>query len=186
MPRTFQQLSMHKRLNVLVAAASAVVVAALAPPAAADSTYHSEHLDLTPVGGAPLRSGFVENIKAEGPQIYAHEIFVLNGAVPNATYTVTRNLFPFDPDCSGENGVFTSEVAQLTTNASGNASGDTKVTPEEVAGFEGVHGVIWTVANAAGTVVEAITREPEGPRFKTVIVTRGLKAESYQVVTPDE
>jgi pilus assembly protein CpaB len=42
------------------------------------------------------------------------------------------------------------------------------------------------VANAAGSVVGAISKEPEGPKFKTVIVTRGLKAESYQVVTPDE
>ena len=51
-------------------------VAALLPPAAAaDSVYHSEHLRLTPVAGAPLRSGFVENIKAEGPRVYAHEIF---------------------------------------------------------------------------------------------------------------
>ena len=38
-----------------------------------------------------------------------------------------------------------SEVAELTTNAAGNATSDTKVTPEEVAGFEGVHGVMWTV-----------------------------------------
>lgn len=135
-------------------AASAVLVAAvLAPPAAADRVYHSEHLALAPVGGAPLRSGFVENIKAEGPQIYAHEIFVLNGAVEKATYTVTRNLFPFDPDCSGEHGVFASKVADLTTNASGNAKGDAKVAPEEVAGFEGLHGVLWTVKGAAGTVV---------------------------------
>ena len=66
-----------------------LVFAVLAPPAAADRVYHSEHLQLAPVGGAPLRSGFVENTKAEGPKIYAHEIFVLNGAVPNARYVVT-------------------------------------------------------------------------------------------------
>jgi hypothetical protein len=40
---------------------------------------------LVPVAGAPLRSGFVQNIKAEGPHVYAHEIFVLNGAAPGAT-----------------------------------------------------------------------------------------------------
>jgi hypothetical protein len=77
----------------------------------------------------------------------------LNGAVPDATYTVTRNLFPFDPDCSGENGVSAPDVAVLTTNASGNARGDAKITPKQVAGFEGVHGVMWTVTNAAKTVV---------------------------------
>jgi hypothetical protein len=135
------------------AAMAIFVVAVLASPAAADRVYHSEHLELTPVGGAPLRSGFVENTKAQGPRIYAHEIFVVNGAVPNATYTVTRNFFPFDPDCSGENGVFKSDVANLTTNASGNARGDAKITPMDVAGLEGVHGVFWTVSNAAGMVV---------------------------------
>jgi hypothetical protein len=134
------------------AAMAIFVVAVLASPAAADRVYHSEHLELTPVGGAPLRSGFVENTKAQGPRIYAHEIFVVNGAVPNATYTVTRNFF-FGPDCSGENDVFKSEVANLTTNASGNARGDAKITPMDVAGFEGVHGVLWTVRNAAGMVV---------------------------------
>jgi hypothetical protein len=147
--------SFRRRLRCLLWSApmAVLVVAVLASPAAADRVYHSEHLGLTPVGGAPLRSGFVENIKAEGPQIYAHEIFVLNGAVPDATYTVTRNLFPFDPDCSGENGVSASDVAVLTTNASGNARGDAKITPKQVAGFEGVHGVMWTVTNAAKTVV---------------------------------
>ena len=87
------------RLHRLIGSAAAV--AALLPPAAAaDSVYHSEHLRLTPVAGAPLRSGFVENIKAEGPVIYAHEIFVLNGAGARVTYTVTRNFF-LGETCSG-------------------------------------------------------------------------------------
>jgi hypothetical protein len=152
MPRTFRQLSINKKLGVLVAATASA--AALAPPAAADIVYHSEHLKLTPVGGAPLRSGFVENIKAEGPQVYAHEIFVLNGALRRTTYTVKRNIFPFDRGCTGTNGVFTSDVGNLRTNAAGNARDDTKVTPEEVAGFEGVHGVTWTVVrNTTGALV---------------------------------
>ena len=120
--------------------------------AAADSVYHSEHLRFEPVGGAPLRSGFVENIKAEGPRIYAHEIFVLNGARPRATYTVTRNFFFQDPDCDGAV-VFDEDVATLRTNAAGNARGDIVVRPEQVAGFAGLHGVRWTVRNARDTVV---------------------------------
>lgn len=60
--------------TALALATAAVAVAALAPLAAADAVYHSEHLDLVPVGNAPLRSGFVQNIKAEGPTIYAHEV----------------------------------------------------------------------------------------------------------------
>ena len=143
----------HLKTSVAMAlVVSSALGAALAPSATADMVYHSEHLRLTPIGDAPLRSGFVENIKAQGPQVYAHEIFVLNGALTRTTYTVTRNLSPFDPDC-GENGVFASKVAELTTNAAGNARGDTKVTPEEVAGFEGVHGVMWKVRDSTGALV---------------------------------
>jgi hypothetical protein len=133
-------------------AASLAAVGLATTPAQADRVYHSEHLELAPVGGAPLRSGFVQNIKAEGPVVYAHEIFVLNGAGPRATYKVTRNLFPFDSDCSGENGVFASHVASLRTNRSGNARDDVFVRPGDVAGFEGVHGVQWTVHDAGGAL----------------------------------
>jgi hypothetical protein len=143
---------MKAAVQGLAAAASLAAVGLATAPAHADRVYHTEHLDLAPVGGAPLRSGFVQNIKAEGPVVYAHEIFVLNGAGSRATYTVTRNFFPFDSDCSGDNGVFASDVATLRTNRSGNARDDLFVRPEEVAGFEGVHGVKWTVDNAGGAL----------------------------------
>ena len=103
------------------------------------------------MNGAPLRSGFVENIKAEGPRVYAHEIFHLNGARARTTYTVTRHFFFLDPECSGQL-VFPSDVATLRTNPSGNARGDVFVRPSEVAGFEGVHGVMWTVQDSSGAV----------------------------------
>ena len=32
----------------------------------------------------------------------------------------------------------------------------------------------------------AAVKEPEGPKFKTVIVTRGLEQQSYQVVAPSK
>jgi pilus assembly protein CpaB len=41
-------------------------------------------------------------------------------------------------------------------------------------------------ADVANTVIEAMSDEPEGPKFKTVIVTRGLQPQSYQVVMPEE
>ena len=144
---------MNRRVVVhtLVVVASAVAFAVLTPIAAADAVYHTEHLDLAPVGAADLPSGFVQNIKAEGPMIYAHELFVLNGALPNASYVVTRNFFFVDPECDGSL-VFASDLALLETNAGGNARADIFVSPEEVAGFEGVHGVMWTVKDAAGVV----------------------------------
>jgi len=140
------------RIRAFAVAAVAMVAAALAPLAAADAVYHSEHLDLAAPSGAPLRSGFVENIKAEGPRVYAHEIFVLNGAAPKSSYTFTRHFFFLDPECDG-NLVFASDVAELNTNAGGNARGDVFVTPAEAEGLEGVHGVMWTVQNTLGLVV---------------------------------
>jgi hypothetical protein len=144
------------RLRTGATAAFLVVVASvtwLPALASADRVYHSQHLDLTPVGNAPLRSGFVENIKAEGPTVYAHEVFVLNGASSDTTYTVTRSFFYLQPDCSGDGPVFMDEVAVLQTNAAGNARGDVLVRPADVAGAEGVSGVFWSVADEAGTVV---------------------------------
>jgi hypothetical protein len=114
----------------------------------------------TPVGSAPLRSGFVEDIKAKGPQIYAHEIFVLNGALPNAGYRVTRNFLAQDPRCGG-NLAFHDDAATLTTNVAGNAHGDIFITPEQITpGSEGVHGVSWTVRDAAGAVIYKPTASP--------------------------
>jgi hypothetical protein len=138
-------------------AALAAAVAALAPaPAGADRAYHSEHLELVAFGGAPLRSGFVENIKAEGPRIYAHEIFVLNGARAMSTYTVTRDFFFRKPDCDADDADFHQEVATLRTNTSGNARSDVFVVPGQIGeALVGTHGVIWTIRNAAGTVTYA-------------------------------
>jgi hypothetical protein len=154
---TEPQILRFRLRRLLWFTASAVAFAALAPlPAAADRVYHSEHLDLAAVGGAPLRSGFVQNIKAEGPRIYAHEIFVLNGARARTTYTATRDFFVLDPACAGQL-VFHENVATLRTNASGNARADVIVRPAEVEGFEGVHGVMWTVRDAAGAIAYRTT-----------------------------
>lgn len=60
------------------------------------------------------------------------------------------------------------------------ASGDGLTT---ISSFGG--SVTEAVADAANTVVDAIAREPEGPKFKTVIVTRGLEPKSYQVPARD-
>lgn len=154
---TERQIRRSRLRRLLWLTVSAAAFAALAPvPAAADRVYHTEHLDLAPVGGAPLRSGFVNNIKAEGPRVYAHEIFHLNGARARTTYTVTRDFFFQDPACAGDL-VFHEDVATLRTNASGNARGDVFVRPEQVAGFEGVHGVTWTVRDGGGAIAYRTT-----------------------------
>jgi hypothetical protein len=53
-----------------------------------DAVYHSQHIALRPVGSAPLRSGFVENIHTNGPTVYAMQRYALVGAVPG-NYAVT-------------------------------------------------------------------------------------------------
>jgi hypothetical protein len=136
------------------AALSAVGITVCAPVAFADRVYHSEHLPLTSVAGAPLRSGFVENTKAEGPQRYAHEVIVLNGAQPGVTYTVARSIYVGNTKCVGS-ADSDEDVATLRTNGAGNAQGDVVVRPETVAGFEGKHGVRWSVRDAPDAAADA-------------------------------
>ena len=80
------------RRSTLVLALGTVWIAALAVPAAADAVYHSSHIPFAPIGEAPLRSGFVENIHANGPNVFAHEQYVVNGAEPNTTYDVVLTI----------------------------------------------------------------------------------------------
>ena len=60
----------------------AILVALPVTIANADAVYPSQHIPLHPVGTAPLTTGFVENIHANGPNVYAHEVYVVAGAVP--------------------------------------------------------------------------------------------------------
>jgi hypothetical protein len=133
--------------------ASIAALAALPATAAGDAVYHTQHMALEPVGDAPLRSGFVQNIKANGPTVYAHEVYVLNGVAPRTSYTVTNHFFFEDHTCADPANDFPTDTAQLMTNRAGNGRADIFFVPADVAGFEGVHGVLWTVQNAAGEVV---------------------------------
>jgi hypothetical protein len=141
------------RSTLAATAASIAALAAVPAAAGADAVYHTQHMELEAVGDVPLRSGFVQNIKANGPTIYAHEVYVLSGAAPRATYTVTNNFFFEDPTCTDLGSNFPTDTGQLRTNRAGNARADVFFVPADVAGFEGVHGVMWTIQNAAGEVV---------------------------------
>jgi hypothetical protein len=96
-------------------------VAVAAPLAAGDAVYHTKHIALHPIGGAPLRSGFVENIHADGPQVYAHELYALNGAEPDTTYQVTLLLYAFDPSCVSD--AVPIPTASFQTNPAGDGIG---------------------------------------------------------------
>jgi hypothetical protein len=134
--------------SILAAAALALV---LAPAALADALYHSSHIPLSPVGSSPLRSGFVENIHPNGPNVFAHEQYVLNGAMPNTEYTVEIHIST-TPGCIDP--FLNFPTATFTTNAAGNGSSTKVFTPADVAGLaNSTIYVFWTVATSDGTVV---------------------------------
>ena len=122
------------------------------PVAHADMVYHSAHIALHPVGDQPLRSGFVENIHPNGPVIFAHEIYVLNGAGPAATYQVSLNIFVRNPACTGTADLVL-PTAAITTNAAGNGKAEAVFRPADVPPSlrHATHGIIWTVSDSSGT-----------------------------------
>ena len=137
---------MHGR--ILFGAIAVLAAAALVPVAWADRVYHSEHLDLTPVSGPPLRSGFVENVHPNGPNVFAHEIYVLNGAAPDTRYQVVLLVYPFAPDCSGT--PVEVPTAVLSTNGAGNGRADAFIAPSDVAALRNAtHGVAWKLMSGS-------------------------------------
>jgi hypothetical protein len=102
----------------VVAAVAGAVVALFASTAAADQYFHTSHADVFSIGGAPLHSGFVNDIHTNGSTISAQERYQLNGAEPNTTYTVALHISNTDPTCTVVNRVF--PTATFTTNAAGN------------------------------------------------------------------
>jgi len=143
-------------VNMRRTAASVVlglfIVGLGALPAGADGTYRSQHIALTPIGDAPLRTGFVENIHVNGPNVYAHENYVLNGADAEVSYQVTLSIWAANTECSGEPTVQI-DTAVLTTNVAGNGKAQAVFTPEDADGLRGgtVSGM-WTVSDGASVV----------------------------------
>ena len=138
-----------RRLCAFVAAVGALLLPAYA---SADRVYHSEHLQLASVGGAPLDHGFVENTHPNGPQVYAHEIYSLKGALPNTTYQVFLLVHLGDPGCDASTATDFGSTA-LTTNGGGNGTAD-RFIPTVPAGIRNqTHGVRWEVRTSGGTLV---------------------------------
>ena len=113
-----------RKMLVLVAAAG-VLVLAFNGRAAADSAYHTERLALSGVSGAP-GGGMVVNAHANGPNVYAHEIYTLRHAVPG-TYQVVLNIYATSLSCDGT--PIEIETAQVSTNAAGNGHADASSRP---------------------------------------------------------
>jgi hypothetical protein len=129
----------------------AMLVALPVTTANADAVYPSQHIPLHPIGTAPLKTGFVENIHANGPNVYAHEVYVIAGAAPRTSYDVTISLYVQDPACA--TAPLTLPTATLTTNASGNGRADVFFSPADADGLRGAaHGAIWSLS-VSGTLV---------------------------------
>jgi hypothetical protein len=102
----------------LVAGAALIAV----PAASADQVFHTSHAAVHAVAGAPLQSGFVNDIHSNGVVNSAHEGYHLNGAQPDTTYQVQLVIYA-DPSCAGSPFV-TVPTAMLTTNGAGNGNAD--------------------------------------------------------------
>jgi hypothetical protein len=137
----------------LLVALLAVIGAAsvLVPVATADRAFHTLHAELHPVGGAPLQSGFVNDIHTNGVVNGAHEIYQLNGALPNTTYQVSILFYAGDPTCTSTPGVF--PTATLTTNSAGN--GTARFTfPAGPPSTLPTSGIRWQFSTSAGVAYE--------------------------------
>jgi hypothetical protein len=127
-----------------------LVVGVMTSAALADGTYHSTQIELTPVSNAPLRTGFVENIHVNGPNVFAHENYVVNGGIPNTDFQVAISVWVGNTACTGDPS-FTLETATLSTNVAGNGQAKHVFSPEDASGLHNTtDGAMWTLsANGA-------------------------------------
>ena len=127
--------------------------ALLAAPASADRTFHTTRYQLTSVAGAPLRSGSVIDIHAEGPRIYAQERYHLSGALPSTEYQVVLRIHAATI-CTPSSTDLALTTATFTTNPAGNGNASVTFRPADAAGLAEVqdeYGLVWQVI-AAGRV----------------------------------
>lgn len=131
------------RIIALLATIAALVVV---PAAVADGVYHSQHVGWMPVAAGESGTGFVENIHANGPNVFAHEQYVLRAGLSRTTYDVGIHVSsPADLTCAAP--FLEATTATFTTNPAGNGTAYHVFTPEDVAGLHGltVH-VYWTLS----------------------------------------
>lgn len=135
---------------VAALAVGVLSLSTLAPIASADQTFHTARIPLLPVSGAPLQSGAVVDVHANGPVIYAQERYLLVGAAPNTTYQVQIAAYvPADTTCSTP--LETVPEATLTTNRVGNGEAGFTFAPSQ-APPAGTYNLQWSVLSG-GVVV---------------------------------
>ena len=122
---------MKLRRAVPAALVTAVALASFAT-AAASTPFPAQHFSLTPVGGEPLHTGFVEVIHPEGPRVYARHVYQLTGARSHQSYEVVISIWTSSFACNGAP-TFVLPVAAVVTNESGNGHADVVHDPELLA-----------------------------------------------------
>ena len=144
-------MPLFRRVSGIVAVAALVTSLAMAVPASADQAFHTQHIPLSAVADAPLKSGAVIDVHTEGPTVYAQERYVLVGVEPGTTYQVTL-LVHTDPACTAL--LFPISTATMTTNAAGNAHGKATFFPQDVEGLpRTTYYIEWQVSVQGGAVV---------------------------------
>ena len=111
----------RKPLLVVAILAVGVSLASVAP-ALADQVFHTSHATVYSMAGAPLQSGFVNDIHSNGAVNSAHEEYHLSGAQPGTTYQVQLVIFA-SQSCQGTP-FLTIPTALVTTNGAGNGNAD--------------------------------------------------------------
>ncbi len=87
----------------------------------------------------------MENIHADGPSVFAHELYVVNGATPDTTFQVSIAVSLGDPTCGASPISF--ETATMQTNGAGNGKAEAVFSPEDAADLrDATHGAIWTLS----------------------------------------
>jgi hypothetical protein len=133
-------------MRLIVIAVTVVIAGILAAGAAADGVYHATRIPLHGVGDAP-GGGTVVNIHANGPVVYAHEVYVLEHSQPGS-YQVMIHIYPASQDCTGD--ALDLPTAILETNAEGNGKADVKFTPGDADGLRGLTlSAFWTAEGPA-------------------------------------
>ncbi len=123
------------------------------PAASADATYHTQKIPFMPVAGG-TGGGFVVNIHANGPNVFAHEEYVVQGVQPLTTYQVTLQVsLADDPTCSSPLAALV--TATITTNQAGNGTAFKVFTPGDISAFN-LHGLtihpLWTLSTGGKVV----------------------------------
>jgi hypothetical protein len=139
--------------SLVAATALAVASLVIVPVAVADQVFHTSHAAVHSVAGAPLQSGFVNDIHSNGTVNSAHEEYHLNGAQATTTYQVQLVLFASQSCDAAPFATF--PTAQLTTNAHGNGNADFTFPAGAPNNPPLQVGIIWQFLSSNGDLVYA-------------------------------